>query len=308
MKYSYLRRTIFFVTPLLLLLMASAQTRSDSERQRLEQEKLQVEKTRVEGDLRLRDEQIKLRREELFLRKEEQGRSKFFKLDAATATIAVAALGLLGTALLALMNNRSNYRTQTDLEKMKLESSLIFKAIETSDLAASTRNLLFLVESRLISDPQGRIAALAKNPDKVPMLPRSDSYEDTHGTLLDVEINRLGQLGIPDQKMENVWLAFRSPAGRRYRAVHVFEYPSGPYVLLSSEDRDREDFQVVQNRIATEYGGTPDGEVSVRSEDICAVIPVASGFSLTAISRLSAALAREGYRDPVVSQLHYRKA
>jgi hypothetical protein len=307
MKYSYLRRTIFLVTPLLLFLLASAQTRSDSERQRLEQEKLLVEKTRVEGDLRLRDEKIKLRREELLLRKGEQARSNFFKLDAATATIAVALLGLLGTALAALITSRSNYRTETVLERMKFESDLIVKAIGTGDFEGSTRNLLFLVKARLISDPQGRIADLAKDPHTVPMLPRSGSYEEAHGTLRDVEIDRLGQLSIPDQQLENIWLAFRSPAGRSYEAVHVFQHPTGPYVLLCSKDRDREDFQVVQNRIAAEYTNAAVDKVTDRSDDICAVIQVASGFSRAAIMRLSAALAGEGYHDLIVSQLHFRK-
>jgi len=162
---------MFLLGALLVHPGAAAQRRESADQETLEQRKLDLERTRVEGDLRLRQAEIELKRDELELRKAEQGGVGSFKVNATAATMAVALIGLLGTAIAALIQARSNYRTQTDLEKRKFESDLILKSIETGDVAASTRNVLFLLKAGFIADPEGTIARLAQDADAVPVLP-----------------------------------------------------------------------------------------------------------------------------------------
>lgn len=138
---------------------SAAQTGRDGN-QELELKKLEIEKLRVEGDLRLREEELKLKREELQLRKKEQGATGFLKFNAVTATIAVALIGALGTAIVAVIQDQS-----------KFESDLILKATVTGNPDESTQNLLFLLDAGFIRDPKGKIAALAKNPSRVFVLP-----------------------------------------------------------------------------------------------------------------------------------------
>jgi hypothetical protein len=167
MTYSMVRWVIL-VAQIWLGLTLAAQIGHDGGQQKLEKERLEVEKTRIEGDLRLREEELKLKREELELKKKGQEQSGFLKFNAITGTIVVALVGLLGTAIAGLIQARSNYRTQTDLEKTKsdsnlvlerrkFESDLILKAIETGGGEASTRNLLFLLKAGFIEDPDGKL-------------------------------------------------------------------------------------------------------------------------------------------------------
>jgi len=145
-----------------------AQTGTDVQ---LERQKLELERARLEGELRIHEQELNLRREELQLRREEQGTPGFFKLSAANATIAVALIGLLATAIAAMIQARSNSKTQTSLDRSKFESDLILKSIETGDLAAATRNLKFLLKAGFIKDENGKIASLAEDADAVPVLP-----------------------------------------------------------------------------------------------------------------------------------------
>jgi tetratricopeptide (TPR) repeat protein len=64
--------------------------------------------------------------------------------------------GVIGGVLVALIQGSSNLH----LEKAKLESGLILSAVETGDEKQAISNLSFLLEAGLISDDEGRIAAL----------------------------------------------------------------------------------------------------------------------------------------------------
>jgi hypothetical protein len=161
-----LRHAPWLTALLVLATVLSAQTARETEqqKQKLEQQKFDLEKARVEGDLRLREEELKLRREEL---QAKLAADKGQGFTAVTGTLAVALIGLLGAAIAGLIQAHSNHTT----EKRKFESDLILKAIETGDLEASTRNLGFLLKAGFIADPQGTIAALAKEEETVPVLP-----------------------------------------------------------------------------------------------------------------------------------------
>lgn len=77
-------------------------------------------------------------------------------------------LGGVVTIVTALAANFFQSRMATELERQKLESALIIKAVETLDPAVSSRNLCFLLKAGLIRDPEGRIAA-ASSPADAPV-------------------------------------------------------------------------------------------------------------------------------------------
>jgi hypothetical protein len=133
----------------------------------------------------------------------------------------------------------------------------------------------------------------------------SREYDQKHPTLQNIEVANLSQVAVADNMIDNIWLAFRSPAGRLYDAVHVFTHPKGPYVLLSSKDRDKQDMSVVQARLVAGYLGTAEPDISDRSDDISATVEVAGGFTKAAIVTVAGALAKEGYTDLIVTRIHY---
>jgi hypothetical protein len=56
------------------------------------------------------------------------------------------------------------------LEQQKFQTSLIFKAVETSKPEVASRNLLFLVKAGFIEDKDKRIEQLAADPSSAPFL------------------------------------------------------------------------------------------------------------------------------------------
>ena len=75
-----------------------------------------------------------------------------------------AVIGIVVGAVAQGVNN-------TNLERKKLESTLILRAIETGDQKKSAANLSFLVKAGFIEDRNGQIAALGSNPENTPVLP-----------------------------------------------------------------------------------------------------------------------------------------
>src|SRR5579864_4549936 len=95
----------------------------------------------------------------------------YFEFSAATGGIAVALIGLLGTAITALIQARSKHKDQTEADKRKLESDLILQSIRVNDPAVSSRNLTFLVNIGYLTDPNQKIAKFASDVDSVAFLP-----------------------------------------------------------------------------------------------------------------------------------------
>lgn len=77
---------------------------------------------------------------------------------------------------------------------------------------------------------------------------------------------------VPDSRVYTIWVVFRSERGRGYTAVYVFEHPNGPYILLSSNDKDWGDFMTMSRVIAKEMNGVPEHYIPDRGEDICQTI------------------------------------
>lgn len=132
-------------------------------------------------------------------------------------------------------------------------------------------------------------------------------YEEQHGSYNDIDIAQLAALDIPDARVENVWLVFRSPANCNYTAVHVFTHSNGPYILLSSKDKDEQDLLAVRDQIVKYYAGTTEDRITDRSDDLCTTIEVDGGFTQQGIADCAATLAAAGYHDLKVSKFHYSK-
>ena len=120
------------------------------------------------------DQQI--RREELAIRRTE--------LKAyTTVTILVALVALFSAALGGFATALIQGTTTREVEQKRFEAQLVLKAIETGDTTKAATNLVFLMKAGFIQDPDGKIAALVRNPQTIPVLPfrRNDGDEGDGG-------------------------------------------------------------------------------------------------------------------------------
>jgi Putative peptidoglycan binding domain len=118
-----------------------------------------------ESDLRLKE--LELKAEDLAIRREE-ARAKIAadrRNGWSTSPLLLGLVGLLGTGLGAGSQGFWNAR----LERQKFESSLVTKALDTSNMDEAARRLRFLVESGLIDGLNTEnIIALTKSPQQLP--------------------------------------------------------------------------------------------------------------------------------------------
>ncbi|MBI1899927.1 MAG: hypothetical protein HYS13_02280 [Planctomycetia bacterium] len=133
-------------------------------------------------------------------------------------------------------------------------------------------------------------------------------YESMHRRLGPMKPARLNKIGLNDQQVYTVWVTFRSPAGAEYTAVHVFEHPSGPYVLLSSHNKNHADFATVQRYISDFYRGRLEDKVTDRGSDICMAIHVEQRFSLASVAQFAVLLRKHRFRHVVASKVYYDAA
>ncbi len=69
----------------------------------------------------------------------------------------ISVVGALSAAVLAIINNWWQANASREVERTKLESSLILKAMESTSAAERNKTLVFLLDSGLISDTHGKI-------------------------------------------------------------------------------------------------------------------------------------------------------
>lgn len=87
--------------------------------------------------------------------------------------VVLAIVGATATAIVGLLTNKSQLDASRQLERDKLESSLILKAIDTDEPDERLLALQFLVRVGLLSDPEKKISNLT--PEQVPRIQeRSD--------------------------------------------------------------------------------------------------------------------------------------
>ena len=78
---------------------------------------------------------------------------------------------------------------------------------------------------------------------------------------------------LPDDALYTLWTRFASETGRHYTAVHVCNWKAtGPYILLSQQERIREDFESVRDAVEDITGGQAQRQIYDRGTDISDVI------------------------------------
>jgi hypothetical protein len=137
--------------------------------------KLRLEERRVEGELRLREADLVLKRDEFEAKKIQENQKQYLTFSPLVTGIIAAIVGLIGTAVGSYMQGRS----QLEIERLKFESNLILKAVETGDSEKAKNNLLFMLGAGFIQDKDGKISALAKKSENVPVLPSASLSQTT---------------------------------------------------------------------------------------------------------------------------------
>jgi hypothetical protein len=132
-----------------------------------------------------------------------------------------------------------------------------------------------------------------------------ESSEKEHPSFKDVSSEWLAASNRSDESVNAIWVTFASKAGKAYKAIHVFHQPSGPYVLLCSTDKDREDFSRVEAALSQVYQGTAEGRISDRGNDICDIVSVASGFTQKGVAEQVDTFFRRTFDRVAIEAVHY---
>jgi hypothetical protein len=134
---------------------------------------------------------------------------------------------------------------------------------------------------------------------------RAKKQEQDHPSLRNVSVETLAASQRPDDSVNAIWVSFDSMTGKSYKAIHVFKHPSGPYILLSSKDKDEADFIKVRSDLEQAYRGAAESDISDRGDDITSVIRVSSGFSQKAIAARVKDWFEPKYKKVVIEAVHY---
>ena len=132
----------------------------------------------------------------------------------------------------------------------------------------------------------------------------TEKYDETHPSLKDLPLDDLATLALPQEQIDNIWITFRSPI-RAYTAVHVFDHPKGPYVLLTSNDPDKDDFRKVMSEVAAAWRAQISEELKERDDKMRITIPVPDGFTAKTILNACQQLLKVGYDAFRVAEIHY---
>lgn len=124
----------------------------------------------------IEDIELSLKKRELDLKKEEISlREKEFKEKGKINStiiigISVAIIGLFGSMISSSIQGRN----QLEIEKTRLNSDLILKAIDEKDHEKSKENLIFLLEIGLIEDESNKLKKILNDPDEEIKIPSND--------------------------------------------------------------------------------------------------------------------------------------
>ena len=109
---------------------------------------------------------------------------------------------------------------------------------------------------------------------------------------------------LSDFLLHSIWTEFDSPGGKHYLAIHVRKHPNGPYVLLSSPDRDESDFTETEGKVVAVVDGRPEKKVTNRGSDICDVIKLLKNPSQVEIANIVEAYAAV-FSNVIITVAHY---
>jgi hypothetical protein len=113
--------------------------------------------------LRLRE--LTLKEREIAIKERELRQSKW--ANPLVVGVLAAAVGLLGNAWVAYLNNHATQK----LERLREQSNLIVEVVKTGNPEDACNNLNFFVKMNLVDDPSGAISKCKSNPTVTPVLP-----------------------------------------------------------------------------------------------------------------------------------------
>jgi DUF4097 and DUF4098 domain-containing protein YvlB len=102
-------------------------------------------------ELDLREREVRVKEREVATKEEESRRSRW--VSPTTIGLYAAALGLIGSVVVARVNNANSQ----NVERLRSQSNLVLEAIKTGSPDSACRNLLFFVELGLLDDPRATI-------------------------------------------------------------------------------------------------------------------------------------------------------
>ncbi|SIO46582.1 tetratricopeptide repeat protein [Paraburkholderia phenazinium] len=133
--------------------------------------KLDIERDRLRAEIEARRRELDLKERELILQEGEIATHRAANFTPIRAAIIAGATAIIGAVIGALLQGFSNLT----LEKSKLESSLILKAVATGNQEDAVKNLEFLLNTHLIEDKEGKLRhAVESAPQSVAVLPAEE--------------------------------------------------------------------------------------------------------------------------------------
>jgi hypothetical protein len=154
-----------------------------------EERRLNQEMAFREREVAIKEREVAAKEREVLAKQEELKRSRW--LNPTVIGIFAAALGLMGSVIVARVNNAN---TQ-EVERLQSEASITLEAIKTGtgNTDAACKNLVFFVSLGLVHDPEGKIADQCKNaPTGPPSLPANQpntqpQTTEITGRVIDIE-------------------------------------------------------------------------------------------------------------------------
>ncbi|SAK48512.1 TPR domain-containing protein [Caballeronia hypogeia] len=170
--------------------------------------KLDIERDRLRAEMDARKRELDLKERELIVQESEIATHRAANLTPIRAAVIASATAIVGAVIGALLQGFSNLA----LEKSKLESSLILKAVATGNQDDAVKNLEFLINTHLIEDKEGKLRhAVENSPQAVAVLPPEQYVRSGIAS---------AQAGRIDDAIEAYSLALRS--GPKDAAVYNF--------------------------------------------------------------------------------------
>jgi hypothetical protein len=129
-----------------------------------------LEDRKFEAETSAKKQELALKEREVAAKEEELRRSRW--LNPTVIGLFAAALGLMGSVIVARVNNQASQQ----LEKFRSQSNLILQAIKT-DKEGACKNLVFFVNLQLLDDTNHAISkACSSGREGAPSLPVETSF------------------------------------------------------------------------------------------------------------------------------------
>jgi len=108
---------------------------------------------------------------------------------------------------------------------------------------------------------------------------------------------------ISGEHINCTWVKFRAGT-YSYSAVHVCDHSDGPYILLSSPNRDKSHFRFIESIISLGVLGIPKSEITDRTRDICNVIRLLQRPVPKVVAQYVNQVYRPAFKDVEISDLY----